>query len=393
MTEYNGIEFLDFLLFLAKQKKKILVAFFASLFFSYLFLFFLVDEQFEANAVIIPRGESSGAGLNMILKNFNKGIPTSLGTSTSSQDEINRYNTIVFSRSTLEGIINKYNLLKVYRIDSTEEDAMETALRRLRKKITTRETNNDAYEIIAKSNSPKLSADIANSLVESLNEKVINLEISKSKENRVFLEKRVEEIKIELRRSEDSLKLFQESSGLIDVKNQMQGLITVYSELESELITKQLQKSVLEKLYNKNHPEVKSVEIQISEYQKKLNKIKSEDEPGNIVLAMKNIPEKTAEYLRRFRSVEINNSLLEFIIPLYEQAKIEEKKDFPILQIIDFAIPPKNSTIPRILFALGLSLFVTTFLILYLFVSQLLINSTNPKLESLKNELRFKRKK
>ena len=393
MAEYKGFEFLDILILISKFRKKLFVIFFSSLLFSFGFLYFFMDEQFEANAVIIPRGEDASAGLGAMMKNFNKGVPLSFGSSASAQVEINRYNTIVFSRTTLEEIIKKYNLIKVYKIDSTSDDAMESAILRLRKKIATHETNNDAYEIVVKSKSPKLSSDIANSLVDAINNKIISLEVTKSKESRLFLEKRVEDIRVELRNSEDSLRAYQEISGLIDVKNQMQGLFTVYSELETELITKQLQKSVLERLYSKNHPEVKSTEIQISEYQKKLNKIKSEDEPGSVVLAIKNIPKKTAEYLRRFRTVEINNALLEFIIPLYEQAKIEEKKDFPILQVIDYAIPPKNPSMPRIYLALAISFFIMTLSALFYLISELLNNSVNPKLEYLRGEFSWKRKK
>jgi uncharacterized protein involved in exopolysaccharide biosynthesis len=40
-------------------------------------------------------------------------------------------------------------------------------------------------------------------------------------------------------------------------------------------------------------------------------------------------------------------------VPLYEQAKIDEKKDYPVLQVIDYAVPPgKKSYPPRMLFAL-----------------------------------------
>ncbi|MDA0986937.1 MAG: hypothetical protein O3A55_04975 [Bacteroidetes bacterium] len=392
MAEYKGFEFLDLLIFFAKLKNKLLVVFLASLLFAYGFLYFFVNEEFEANAVIIPRGDELNSGIGSVMNNLKKGIPISFGSSTSAQVEINRYNTIIYSRTTLEGIIKKYNLISIYKIDSSDEDAMERAIRRIRKKINTKENNNDAFEIIVRSKSPQLSADIANSLVAAINDKIIGLEVTKSKESRIFLEKRVEDIREELRKSEDSLRAFQETSGLIDLKNQMAGLFSVYSELETNLITRQLKKSILEKLYSKDHPEVKSVEIQITEYQKKLDKIRSEDDPGSVVLAIKNIPQKSAEYLRRFRNVEINNAILEFIIPLYEQAKIEEKKDFPILQVIDYAIAPKTSSFPRIYVAIILSFFITSLLALYEFLRDKLSSTTNPKIEYLKQEFRFTKK-
>jgi uncharacterized protein involved in exopolysaccharide biosynthesis len=54
--------------------------------------------------------------------------------------------------------------------------------------------------------------------------------------------------------------------------------------------------------------------------------------------------------------VEINSAVLEFLVPLYEQAKFQEEKDIPVLQVLDEAIPPtKKSYPPRTIFTLLIS--------------------------------------
>jgi len=387
MAEYKGIDILDALIFFVKKKRFLAILFSASLILSYLLIYIVIDEQFEATATIIPVEDESASGLSGMLKGL-KGLPINLGGASSVKSEINRYNTIIYSRTSLEEIVQAFNLYKVYQIDTTNKEYREKAVKRLRKEIVTNETDEDAFEITVRSDTPQRAADIVNFIIGTLNDKIIQLKVSKSKDNRMFLEKRVADVKNDLHASEDSLKIFQESSGLIDVKSQLPEVMTVYSSLEADLMSKELKKSVLENLYDKQSPEVKSLGMEINEYQKKLDDLRRQGEKGGLMIAMKSLPATTLEYLRRFRQVEINSTLLEFIIPLYEQAKIEEKKDYPILQVIDNGVPPaKKSYPPRALFALLAAFFTTLSYLTYTFLKGNVERSANPKIIFLREEL------
>lgn len=65
------------------------------------------------------------------------------------------------------------------------------------------------------------------------------------------------------------------------------------------------------------------------------------------LLTLNKLPQKAISYLRLYRDVEIYTNILEFELPLYEQAKIQEQKNVPILQIIDAAIPPAKRSFPK----------------------------------------------
>jgi uncharacterized protein involved in exopolysaccharide biosynthesis len=39
--------------------------------------------------------------------------------------------------------------------------------------------------------------------------------------------------------------------------------------------------------------------------------------------------------------------ILEFVLPIYEQAKIDEQKDIPVLLVLDKAVPPEKKTKPQ----------------------------------------------
>ncbi|NUN70738.1 MAG: hypothetical protein HUU02_13630 [Bacteroidetes bacterium] len=368
-----------------RRIRLMLTVFCSSLVLGYAIIYVVIDEQFESTAVIIPAETDGMGGMGSMLKGL-KNLPVNIGK-TGAKSETNRYKTIIYSRTMLEELIHQFHLYEVYDIDTTDIDYREKTLKELRGDIVTEETDEDAFEITVRSTDPQRAAAMVNYIVAALNDKVIQLQISKSKENRIFLEKRVSEISKELAVAEDSLRHYQERSGLYDLETQLPGLMTLYGTLESNLMTKKIQKDILEKLYDKNSPEVKSLQIEVSEYQSKLNSLRQQGEKGSLMLSMKRLPANALEYLRRYRTVEISASLLEFVTPLYEQARIEEKKDYPILQVIDTAVPAaKKSWPPRLLFAFLCASFVTSITMLGMVLGMIIDTSTNPKITSLKAE-------
>jgi uncharacterized protein involved in exopolysaccharide biosynthesis len=56
------------------------------------------------------------------------------------------------------------------------------------------------------------------------------------------------------------------------------------------------------------------------------------------------------KYLRFYRDLEIQNKILEVILPMYEQAKVEEQKSIPSILFIDKAVPAEIKYGPKRLF-------------------------------------------
>jgi len=362
MEKTREINLLDYITILVKWKKFIILTVIISMIISYVGIYFLVDEQFEASALIVPSEDESMGGVAGLMKGL-KGLPLDI-TGTMKNTELSLYNTIIYSRSSLEEIIDKFNLIEIYKVNTSKKEYREEAIKILKKSIEAGETKNNAYEVVVTAPEPVLAASITNYIIDLLNRRIIELKIKKSKNNREFLELRLEEVKNNLKDSEDSLRIYQEISGILDAKEQVKGLIGAYSTLETTLITKQIEQSILENILDKNSPQLRNVQIQVGEFKDKLQKIKREGQPDGIMLSLDRLPKKAMDYLRLYRSVEINSTLLEFILPLYEQSRYEEQRDTPVLQVVDSAVPPaKKSFPPRTIFTLliGFGTFLLTF--------------------------------
>ena len=110
---------------------------------------------------------------------------------------------------------------------------------------------------------------MTNYVVELLNQRIIDLRIGKSRDNRLFLENRIQEIKSDLKEAEDSLRVFQEHSQMYEIESQLKEILKEYSSLESEVIAKQLEKNILERLYGKESGQFQTAQVELQEVRKK----------------------------------------------------------------------------------------------------------------------------
>lgn len=364
------------------NKKKLILIFLCSLVFSYGGVFFLTEKQYESTATIIPLNDSSLSGLSALFNNVSSMLPVGLGN-ISNESDMNMFNTIIYSRSSIEDCIKKFDLQKLYKIKQRED-----AVKVVRKIIKTSITLNNAYEIKVRTKSPQLAAEMTNYLVKYLNDKIIQLNGSKSKENRLFLEKRYNEITTNLRTAEDSLRQFQEKTGVFVADNQIQASLETYAKLDAELATKQIEIQVLKKMYGENSSNVQSAQIAHDVLRNKVKKIKNGSDSGSVIMSLSTMPKTSLDFYRHYRNVRIYNEMLSYILPMFEQAKFEEQKNIPILQIIDNAIPPERKAYPSRTF---MAIVVTTILMLfvcsYLVISEFIKNTDNEKILFLKKEL------
>ncbi|MEW5799925.1 MAG: Wzz/FepE/Etk N-terminal domain-containing protein [Bacteroidota bacterium] len=346
MSESKQIDILDYFVILVKWKKLFLQVAVGMFVVSYIGIYFFIDEEYEATAVIVPSEDKQLGGISSLMKNLGSLPIAGLKGSTVST-EMDLYVTVITSRTLQEDIIRKFNLLEEFGLES-----MEKALKRFKDRIKTKVTDENAFEIAVRGSSPQQSVEIANFVLERLNETIIQLNITKSKNNRLFLEERYNEVSANLRNAEDSLQIYQQSSGMLEVKEQTKLIVDAYTKLESELLTKQLELSILENTYSKDSPLVDNLKVQVKEYEKKIGEMKREGGKESVILALNSLPAKAKNYIRHYRDVEIYSAILEFLVPLYEQSKFEEQKNVPVLQVIDTPrLPEKKVYPPRTLFA------------------------------------------
>jgi uncharacterized protein involved in exopolysaccharide biosynthesis len=390
MAQYRGFDLLDYLVVLVKYKKLFIILFFLLTVSGYLAVYFLIPPQYDSTAVLVVTEDSQLNPLNTIAGNFSSLPLDMLGFSgVTSFDRYNLFTTIIYSRSNLEDMMKRFDLKKDYGVEKTED-----MVKLLRDLIEVNITDELAYEISVRASSPEKAAEMTNYLLQKVNNTVIDLNTKKARENRLFLEERYHEIMTNVTLAEDSLRRFQEKSGILEAENQTKAILEVYAKLEAELGVKQVELAVTEQIFGMSSPQAENMRITVNDYKNKIDNYANGSSKENVLLPLKRLPKDVVQYYRYFRNVEIYNAMLEFIIPLYEQSRFEEVKAVPVLQIIDKAVPPeKKSYPPRTLFAL-----IITFIILFIissiiFIKEWLNSTDNERVKLISSELmRFRRK-
>lgn len=384
MSEDRSWQFLDYLIFIAKRKTFLLVLAGSVMVLSYTLIYFFIDEEFEAVATVIPSESKSLAGMGSLFKSLSS-LPFGLGAS-SSQTEMDLYTAFVFSRTTMEKVVRKFDLLREYDVDTSMEKGVKT----LREKVSINDEDKVSYSIAVRAKTPQKAAEMTNYIVELLNESIIDLNVKKSKDNRLFLEGRYLEIKEGLKYAEDSLLLFQKNTGVFEAEQQVKASIEAFANLDAELARKQTELEVVRKISGKESVAAMDLEAGVSALEEKIRSIKKGKTSESVLLAFGGIPDKAMEYFRLFRNVKIMTAMLEFVLPLYEQARFEEQKDTPIFQVLDHATPPEKRVYPkRVIMSAGITFFVLFTVVFLMMISEVLRRSSNPKVAELREELRL----
>ncbi|HRE41962.1 MAG TPA: GNVR domain-containing protein [Ignavibacteria bacterium] len=315
----------------------------------------------------IVKSSSTTSGLSGLLGGVGLGDFSDIGDiagSTSSAKELALYENILISRRNILETIQKFNLNNEWnysKIDDAikffRDNLLEIKINRLAGTMSIGVYNED----------PILAKDITEFMIFNLNKINIEMNIQSAKSNKEFIESRYNEIKITLANYEDSLKNYQNIFGIspdLTVKAAVQSELL----LESEIKTEEVKLELLSKILSPNESEVKLQVDKINALKSKLEQMNSENfSEGK--LNLKGSPEIILQFLRLQRNVEIQNRILTFILPIYEQAKIEEKRETPTVLVLDNPFIPDKKAKPKRIIVVGLITFGGMFvLISFLFV-------------------------
>jgi uncharacterized protein involved in exopolysaccharide biosynthesis len=140
--------------------------------------------------------------------------------------------------------------------------------------------------------------------------------------------------------------------GVIAMPEQTEASIKAGAEAAARLAGKEIELAVLKRELSVDHPNVKAAEIEVDELRKKIREMNTglsgNSDNMNILVPFKQTPELGIQYIRLFREVEIQYKILQFITPLFEQAKVEEQRGTPSVVVLDRAVPAERKAKPRL---------------------------------------------
>ncbi len=230
---------------------------------------------------------------------------------------------------------------------------------------------------------PEIVTCVANSYAEELDRFLKEQTMSQGKNLRIFLEKRIKEVTEELKRKEDTLTYFQKRHNVPIFMPSNESNLSAFVELGVEAMKKTIELDYLKSYSGYDNPRVQQIEKELQVINSKLNRL------------------ITSGYLRHYAEYQILQEVYVFLKQQYEQARIMEVKDTPVLSILEKASIPQTPSFPpkKILvvtfFIVGIavSVFYTLISVMWYNIKQ--SPSGNKKFMKLKEEIKklFKFKK
>jgi len=359
--EYNLI---DYLKVLKRWKNFIFLNVFVITLFA-IILSLIIPKTYRASAVLMPPLMQAGMGV------FTPLIDSPLGGLFSQDtDETLSMIAILKSRTVLTSVIEEFNLIELYEVENIDiaiqslkdhvlTDIDDEGTIRVSVDILTKWFHPDYQEEKAK----QLCSDIANYFIKQLDIVNKNLQTEEASFQRKFIEIRYKDNIQELKSAEEKLKQFQEINNMISLPEQTHAAIEAASKIKGHILANEVRLEVLKKAYNSGHPDIDQLINEIAalteqlywmEYGKEIEHTNIK----NIFPAFSRMPELETQLRQLMREVEIQNTLFTFLTQQYEEAKINEAKDTPTIQILDIAVKPNVKYKPfRGLIVIGAGMF------------------------------------
>ncbi len=308
----------------------------------------LAPKWYKSTSSVLPAENtdflSAFSGISSLVKNFSpsKGLAALTGNT-----EFDKYMAILKSSTMIDDVINRFEIGKEYEMETAyHENVVKAFLSNLDIQVQ----DEGDLTITVYDRNPQTAANIANYMISKLNEINTRISITNAKANREFIEKRYMQNVNDINGLENEMKDFQQKYGVVAVPQQIEATVKAMSSIYGELAQKEIAFNVIKRTYGDNSPLVANAQIEVQEIQKKINSLNAGSDNSkdvNLLIPFKRAPELAYKYLKIYRDLEIQYKILEFVQPMYEQAKVEEARNTPSVLVLDKATPADRKSKPK----------------------------------------------
>jgi len=306
------------------------------------------------------------------------------------------YIGLLKSRLVLDGVIDRFKLMELYKTKSREN-----ARRGLADTLKARDDKKSGIITIGvEDKDPKRAADMANAFVEELKNMNKGLAVTEAGQRRLFFEEQLKDTKEALIKAEDSMEGFQERTGAIKIDEQAKAVIEGIANLRAQIAAKEVGLKVMRTYATPQNPDIQRAEEELRGMREQLGRLETRSGGHNPdpLMPTGRIPALGTEYIRKLREFKYQEALYEILLKQYEAARLDEARDAAIIQVIEKAIPPEKRVKPKrkqmVMIATFSGLFFSVFAAFFMeYIEKLKSNPEDKvRLEAIKKNANFRLK-
>ena len=353
-AEKLEIGLLDCLVILAKRKRLLIGVPFASAVLAAM-LSFAIPNVYMASTKIFPpqQSQSSAAALLSQLG----GMAGALAGSGGLKNSNDLYVAMLKSQTVADHLIEKFNLKRVFDLDSQEET------RKLLEAKTVIALGKDGLITISvEDRDKKLVANLANAYVSELFDLTKNLAVTDAAKRRIFYERQFVQEKDNLAAAEVALKRGLSSQGMLNVDSESRVIVETVGRLRAEVSAKEIKLNSMSAFVTASNPEYRKVQEELISLKAELSKLENGRAEQSGEKQKANDTPAGLENIKLLRDVKYHQMLYELLAKQFEIARMDEAKDPSIVQVLDPAVEPERKSKPHRAFIV-ITVLISSFLL------------------------------
>jgi uncharacterized protein involved in exopolysaccharide biosynthesis len=338
---------------------------------------FAIPKRYKSTTSIMPPDEQGSSAMLMAALTAHLGSLGTLGGLAGglpgghSNSEL--FIFLLRSGTVSSDLIDRFNLQKVYhnryRVDTAKHLAHITKI--------TEDKKSGAITIDVVDTNRERARELAQGYLDELNQLVMRTNTSAAHRERVFIEQRLHSVQADLEDAEMKLSQFSSNNTAIDIKEQTRATVDAGAQVQAELMVEQSGLESLRQIYGDGNMRVRESEARIASLQSQLVRMTGSsapsagealhdaalkpgdsDENAELYPPLRQLPRLGVPYADLSRRVRVQETVFELLTQQYENARIEEAKDVPAVNVIDPpGLPEKKFFPPRLLLTLFLTFF------------------------------------
>jgi len=393
IQQEDEINLFDYLIVLLKRKRLIMgITFGAAIITAIISL--IMPPIYRAETKILPPQQGSSMATQFLSQ---LGSAAGLvGGAVGIKTPNDLYIGLLKSRLVLDGVIDRFKLMELYKTKSREN-----ARRGLADTLKARDDKKSGIITIGvEDKDPKRAADMANAFVEELKNMNKGLAVTEAGQRRLFFEEQLKDTKEALIKAEDSMEGFQERTGAIKIDEQAKAVIEGIANLRAQIAAKEVGLKVMRTYATPQNPDIQRAEEELRGMREQLGRLETRSGGHNPdpLMPTGRIPALGTEYIRKLREFKYQEALYEILLKQYEAARLDEARDAAIIQVIEKAIPPEKRVKPKrkqmVMIATFSGLFFSVFAAFFMeYIEKLKSNPEDKvRLEAIKKNANFRLK-
>ena len=316
-------------------------------------LAFLIPAQYTSTARLMPPDSQSTNGLAMMASlagQNNLALGAMAGDLLGMKTTGALFTAVLRSRTVQDRIVQEFDLRRVY-----WKRLQESARVRLEERTgISEDRKSGVITLTVDDHDPNRAAQIAAAYIDELNVLMAQLNTSSAHRERVFLEQRLDSIKVDLESAEKDFSQFASKNAAIDITAQGKAMLEGAASLQGELIAAQSELEGLKQIYSDNNVRVRTVQARVNELRVQLSKLGGKfsadgsggDTSSGDYPTLRQLPILGVPYADKYRRLKVEEAVFETLTKQYELARVQEAKEIPSVKVLDAPQPPEAKSFP-----------------------------------------------